>query len=368
LQVFLKLGGKVEDWGEHSAKRVKDRMKGKWERSEWVKAARERRTKGKGKGRADAGTMGLGMGMGVGRGIEWVGGSFDVTEVLGVDLLHGDDENETLHERKLDDDRGSTGGDSDAVEFVSSYDAFASTKRPMSTNHDSFFTAQSTLSGLQSIVPLDGEPSSKRSAMPLPASSNATQDITIIEPSSSAKTQVTLAPIESSNYPHASTSRTSLTESHEHSAASNTSLLPYENTHDRKMKSKSHNYLKAIKSDGDMRHANGPFKSIMSSPSKTKAKSKTVHYPDSSTLDGLEASATATTAVSNDEDMVLGASGKSIEHETPAKPKEVLSRPAEETGTTSAAASAATISDKRGDLQVGKNGVKMRGRLSFCAS
>lgn len=88
LQTFLKLGGRVEDWGEGAARRLKERTRRKWEGSDWVKAIRERKAKGNGKGKA---ASGMSVGLGMGRGIEWVGTSFDVAEVLGVDLLHGED-------------------------------------------------------------------------------------------------------------------------------------------------------------------------------------------------------------------------------------------------------------------------------------
>lgn len=345
LQTFLKLGGRVEDWGEGAARRLKERTRRKWEGSDWVKAIRERKAKGKGKGKA---ASGMSVGLGMGRGIEWVGTSFDVAEVLGVDLLHGEDGDDRKTPEHSEEDHYVRDAEPQE-QGISSPRSSSSEKRPPPTTYDSFVTAPSTLSGMQSNVSLN------ISSHPIaPENSNVSESTEQhVAPPSSSRTQLTLASVtEGRSHRGFARSRNSSTESFKHSAASSTPLLPYAVSTDNEVKLASYGQIKAAKSDTDVRNVDASYRSILASPGKGKIKGKNVHYDD----------ITAPSVDIMDQGMVLGVeSGKTTGDETPASPKSVLSRPADQTGASSAAASAVAVADKQGDIRVGKDGVKFRG-------
>ena len=333
LYAFLRLGGKVEDWGEAAAKRVREKMRTKWEGSEWVKAVRKKSARDKRK--ATAGT-------GAGHGMEWVGSSFDVAEVFGVDLLHAEDDDETLQDYKPNGVANPDDGDSTLDVLSGDASVGPASRRGLSLSaFESFVTARSTFSDLQENTSSDRQPVTTQSA-----TSGLDKDDTLVLPS---QTQLTLETLAEFTPRSTRKSRNSSPDSQKHSATSSTPLLPYEVTRDTLVVPTSQAGLKSMKSDGDINRASTSSKSILSGPSKANVKRKSVHYDETSTVQKASVPGSAKIQVEES-----GSLRKPVGDQPSTTPENVLSRPDGETGTTSASASVATGASK--------DGIKARGK------
>ncbi|EIW80949.1 hypothetical protein CONPUDRAFT_103997 [Coniophora puteana RWD-64-598 SS2] len=124
LHFFLRMGGKFDDWEEATRQGMRDDMLERWQRSEWG-GGLKRRTVG-----STATT-------------QWVGGSFEVGDVLGVNILEDPPAGPSL----ADPPRSSSSTrDTHAVSLV-----------PSTVGESSFVTANSSLSSIEGHPATNGD-------------------------------------------------------------------------------------------------------------------------------------------------------------------------------------------------------------------